>query len=84
MNLQISGLDTQHYHCIICKKDMSDMYDHMDINYTDKQHEDYEDKVSESGYKLPCFCGGAIMWAGTGSDGGEARCIHCDLIWTEL
>ncbi len=84
-------LNTDHFHCIICNKDVKDMYDHMDELWNtdvprqlESKHHAYDRKVAESGYELPCFCNGAIRFWATGPDGGEARCIHCDLIWQEL
>ncbi len=77
-------LNTDHFHCIICNKEVKDMYDHMDEVYTESKHKAYEDKVSENGYELPCFCGGRIGFHQSGEDGGTAVCSACDLIWQEL
>jgi hypothetical protein len=77
--------------CLVCGKPISDGWDHVltqekgwpFLVTKDKPHAAYFKKVEASNYKLPCFCGGHIMWSGSGEDSYEVVCDTCGFMFDE-
>lgn len=74
--------------CIVCKEKFEDGWDHVFVGPgllkpRDKIHADYLEKVTNSIYSKPCFCGGHITIRGSGEDSWETTCDDCDFLWDE-
>jgi hypothetical protein len=78
------------YFCLVCKEWVDDIWNHV-LEPTkaggyfgfNKKHAKYGKKVMESGYKIPCFCGGHISFTATGQESYEITCDTCGFLWDE-